>query len=265
MFLRLWTSLPRPVRLLFWRALCCLGRRIYGRTELRCQRLPFGLWAKFPSDGPGELAVMQFVAANTSVPIPKVIDFIPRTAGLGEDYLIMSHIRGHHPPLLEYSDAQRRSLARQLRACIDQLRQLPAPGSQICAFGGGKCNSMLRLGWDPCGPFLNLDAFNAYIRSLVPPHIREHPTVVASQARRHRIVFTHNDLVARNVLVDSTGHLVGILDWERAGWFPEYWEYTTALQEDIFRAWIDLVYNIFEEYDLERQAESILSTNVTHI
>lgn len=265
MLSRLWAYLPLTSRLLFWRTLCWFGRRIYGRMELRGQRLPFGLWAKFPSDGPREIAIMQYVAANTTIPMPKVIDFIPKIKNSGEDYLIMSYIRGNHPPLLDYTDAQRRLLARQLRACIDQLRQLPTPGSQISAFGGGKFNSMLRLGWDPCGPFTDLDAFNSYTRSLVPAHVREHPTVITSQARRHRIVFTHNDLVARNILVDSAGNLVGILDWERAGWLPEYWEYTTALQEDIFRAWIELVHTLFDEYDLERQAESILSTHVTHI
>jgi thiamine kinase-like enzyme len=89
--------------------------------------------------------------------------------------------------------------------------------------------------------------------------------VVACQARRHRIVFTHSDLVSRNILVDSNGQLQAILDWERAGWFPEYWEYTTSLQQDIFRAWIKLVHEMFSEYELEREAEAILSSNVTHI
>lgn len=41
--------------------------------------------------------------------------------------------------------------------------------------------------------------------------------------------FTHGDLSSLNILVrDDT--IVGIMDWETAGWFPSCWEYTTACQ-----------------------------------
>jgi aminoglycoside phosphotransferase (APT) family kinase protein len=33
---------------------------------------------------------------------------------------------------------------------------------------------------------------------------------------------THNILI-------RDGHVVGILDWEMAGWYPEYWEWCKAL------------------------------------
>ena len=50
-----------------------------------------------------------------------------------------------------------------------------------------------------------------------------------------------------------------------AGWFPEYWEYTAALGLSMSQPWIEMLKGVFEEYELERQAESILSMNVTHI
>jgi thiamine kinase-like enzyme len=85
-------------------------------------------------------------------------------------------------------------------------------------------------------------------------------------AKRHRIVFSHNDLSPRNVLVDSWGRLVGILDWEMAGWFLEYWEYTAALGSSVSQPWIEMLKGVFGEYEPERvQAESVLSTNVTHV
>jgi len=31
-------------------------------------------------------------------------------------------------------------------------------------------------------------------------------------------------------MVDK-GHIVGILDWQEAGWYPEYWEYINMMQE----------------------------------
>lgn len=36
-------------------------------------------------------------------------------------------------------------------------------------------------------------------------------------------MFSHNDLAPRNTIVDD-GRIEGLLDWEVAGWFPEYGE-----------------------------------------
>lgn len=41
------------------------------------------------------------------------------------------------------------------------------------------------------------------------------------------LVFTHGNLSSLNILV-SGDEVVGIIDWETAGWYPSYWEYTTA-------------------------------------
>ena len=264
--IRLWCRLPQRVRLVFWRIMCWIGRRLYGTKDLRAQRLPFGLWCKFPSEGAREAATMRYVSSRTSIPIPTVVDFVPgnELTGSGEDYLILTTISGAHPRLSEYTQSQRDSLGKQIRTCVDQLRAIPAPGPEVCTFGGGSYNN-LRLGWDPAGPFADLDAFNAHLLSLVPPRVREDPMVTAVLAKRHRIVFSHNDLLPRNILVDSRGQLVGILDWEMAGWFPEYWEYTAALGLSLSQPWIEMLKGVFGEYELERQAEAILSANVTHI
>lgn len=32
----------------------------------------------------------------------------------------------------------------------------------------------------------------------------------------------------QNILVEN-GHISGIIDWEQAGWYPEYWEYVKAM------------------------------------
>lgn len=50
------------------------------------------------------------------------------------------------------------------------------------------------------------------------------------QQRSHRITFTHGDLKAHKILVDDDRHLSGFLDWGYSGWYPEYWEFTTAMR-----------------------------------
>lgn len=37
------------------------------------------------------------------------------------------------------------------------------------------------------------------------------------------IVFTHGDLSSLNILA-RVDDIVGIIDWETAGWYPSYWE-----------------------------------------
>ncbi|KAK6856449.1 hypothetical protein PG995_006636 [Apiospora arundinis] len=41
------------------------------------------------------------------------------------------------------------------------------------------------------------------------------------------LVFTHGDLNPSNIFVRGD-EVVGIIDWETAGWYPDYWEYTSA-------------------------------------
>jgi hypothetical protein len=43
-------------------------------------------------------------------------------------------------------------------------------------------------------------------------------------------VFTYGDLTPRNIMVDGNGQITAILDWERAGWYPEYWEFENIMK-----------------------------------
>ncbi|KAF5121146.1 hypothetical protein E5D57_013482 [Metarhizium anisopliae] len=51
----------------------------------------------------------------------------------------------------------------------------------------------------------------------------------------HDLVPTHADLHPRNIMVDwdteegDNLHITAIIDWELAGWYPEYWEFVKAL------------------------------------
>ncbi len=47
-------------------------------------------------------------------------------------------------------------------------------------------------------------------------------------AHKHEIKFTHNQMRPKNILFKD-GHISAIINWAHSGWFPEYWEYTTAM------------------------------------
>lgn len=41
-------------------------------------------------------------------------------------------------------------------------------------------------------------------------------------------VFTHMDIAPRNTMVDEGDKVTGLLDWEYAGLYPDYWVYATC-------------------------------------
>lgn len=43
-------------------------------------------------------------------------------------------------------------------------------------------------------------------------------------SRKHRIVFCHGDLSPDNIIINEYLKVVGLIDWEDAGYYPEYWE-----------------------------------------
>lgn len=45
--------------------------------------------------------------------------------------------------------------------------------------------------------------------------------------RSEKIVLTHNNLTPSNIIVRD-GMVVGILDWEMCGFYPDYWEFVKA-------------------------------------
>lgn len=72
----------------------------------------------------------------------------------------------------------------------------------------------------------NEKEFNRYLVSTIsdaPSSVRRDYARKLNQ-RRHRIVFCHGDLSPDNIIVDSYMRVVGLLDWEDAGYYPECWE-----------------------------------------
>lgn len=81
-----------------------------------------------------------------------------------------------------------------------------------------------------------------------------------SHAIPHAIVFTHGDLNPRNILAEN-GKITGIVDWENAGFFPEYWEHTKMhyTVRSLIRWLAGVVDQVFEGYRDELRVENMLS------
>ena len=73
--------------------------------------------------------------------------------------------------------------------------------------------------------------------------------------KHHRVVFSHGDLHINNILVHN-GRLSGLIDWECAGWYPEYWDYTIAIYHiRKLPFWVEPMNRIFPQYEDELEVE----------
>jgi aminoglycoside phosphotransferase len=180
-----------------------------------------------------EAATMEFVRKHTSIPVPKVYCAFRRR---GKTYIVMENISGM-PAAASWerlTEKSKNRLLGQLREMIDEMRRIPAPNSRISNVDGGSLfDCRLRSSLDRFGPFENTQTFHGFLRNWIEKGPPEHLDVdeMISLHRREwgRPVFTHGDLSSLNILVRGDD-IVGFVDWETAGWYPPYWEYTSACQ-----------------------------------
>ena len=191
----------------------------------------------------GEFNALKLVRSQSSIPVPHPIDLLlSRT----ESFLVTSRIEGEPAGLAidECSDEEMHQMAQDLRSWIAELHAIKMDrGSKyaITNATGGPCLDY-RIGADPVGPFRSEKEFNESLQLGILPGLM-HRT-------GYKIVFTHADLNMRNILVKD-GRISGIVDWENAGWFPEYWEYTTAMNSNYIKGWREEINKFLTPYPRE--------------
>ncbi|KAF4947165.1 hypothetical protein FGADI_10621 [Fusarium gaditjirri] len=214
-----------------------------------------------------EAATMQFVAANTSIPVPKVhCSFVHKNRA----YIVMQRIRGASlaDAWKTLSDDDLSKIFAQLRRMFQELRTLVPPegvGVQSC-LGGSLRDSRIPRSRPRFGPFRTIQDFHRWLREDLEPdnhldrvedqdwkEIKE--MVIKQDGPWPQPVFTHGDLNPFNILVRGY-QVVGIIDWEFAGWYPYYWEYTSAWYGNRIRqAWQELLTKFLDTYPTELEME----------
>ncbi|RSM00610.1 hypothetical protein CEP52_009052 [Fusarium oligoseptatum] len=147
----------------------------------------------------------------------------PRQPAPDWDRITMEYVEGETlqqawPGL---TDDQRSGVLAQLREYISQMRALG--GIYLGRLDGQGVlvpSIMTRSG----GPFATVSEFHDWL--VKPPKRLKAQSMYWHQittqlAVESPIVFTHGDIAARNILV-CDGLIVALLDWEYAGWYPEY-------------------------------------------
>jgi aminoglycoside phosphotransferase len=182
-----------------------------------------------------EASTMQFITQHTSIPVPKVLCAFTRN---GMTYIVMERIKGDMigKGWVKRSEESKTKLLAQLAGMVREMRTLQPPQDNkfgVASVDGGSLydcripGPSLRF-----GPFDTIQDFHRHLRmgieldSRLSPEIQE---FIKQQSKSWPLVFTHGDLSSLNILARGDD-IVGIIDWETAGWYPSYWEYTTAYQ-----------------------------------
>ncbi|TGO53508.1 hypothetical protein BCON_0122g00250 [Botryotinia convoluta] len=191
-------------------------------------RVPFGLYIKQTTrSGLNEPNALKLIEQYTSIPAPRFVDVAEHG---DENYLVMTRVRGQQLRRIYHlmSYTERNCLADDLAGYVAQLRKIPNPTAYMISdtLGGPVFDHRIPnngIG----GPFNTEADFNNFLVG----HIDSTPDRALGEEnvpRNHRSVFTHSDLHWSNILVDQ-GKLSGTIDWECAGFLPEYWEFTKAM------------------------------------
>jgi aminoglycoside phosphotransferase (APT) family kinase protein len=186
-----------------------------------------------------EAKAMLLVREKTTIPVPEVFSAYTDSA-TGHGYIIMEYVKGDvlRDVWDSYTAEQKADVVGQLRGYCEQLRAIK--GTFIGSVDRTACEDQLftdELG--AYGPYENEREFNAgLIKAL--KNSRETPwtekvcEMINAVLKGHRIVLTHGDFAPRNILVNGS-KVVAILDWELAGFYPEYWEYAKAVWREAWQ------------------------------
>lgn len=185
------------------------------------------------SDAPrlSEAEAMRFVRTKTSLPVPKVYDaYVDEVTGRG--VILMEYIEGD--ALSDVWDSlelgPQQKIVVQLRAYMAELHSIK--GNFIGSVDKSPCEDPIFCA-EPgnFGPYNSEAAFNeGLIKAMNVAKPGSYADQLAKFVRalpRHDIVLSHADFSPRNILVRGD-RVVAILDWEMAGFYPEYWDYVKA-------------------------------------
>lgn len=215
-----------------------------------------------------EATTMRFVAEHTSLPVPRVYcSFVHKNRA----YIVMERIKGKTiaEAWPELSTESRRRVLKQLKDMVDELRSVkPTSPARVESCANGSLRGSRIAHCIPrMGPFETIQEFHLWLRKgLLQPdpkqEVDDEWLEIASMIERQDgawppTVLTHGDLNPFNILVQGD-KVVGLIDWECSGWYPYYWEYTSAWYGNLTReAWQDELAQFLVPYPEDLEMERI--------
>ncbi|KAK0186165.1 kinase-like domain-containing protein [Armillaria mellea] len=200
--------------------------------------LPFNLVLKFSPHAREAEGIAMSLARSMGIPAPHFISYgehSPNTRSR-EGSILMTRIPGKtlKSVITSLSPDELHTIMQEVAEILDRMRSYSNPwGTRVCGvdgkdvYGGHVPGRHIRA----CD-----DEHSFYATLLQAARVQDEEGLAMLETAKkmptlfpHDIVFTHGDLWDHNIMVDQD-HITGIVDWEWAGWLPEYWEYTSILR-----------------------------------
>lgn len=214
---------------------------------------------------------MDYVRAHTSVPVPEVLEVHYGNDANDDSWIIMQKLPGVQLDAAwpDMDDEVKKEATRQLKSHLNQLHQLrpPTDGWIGAVSRGPAFDHRLSNNKSTCGPFASVAEFHDFLAAPVrlcprPEWFEKFRSQLDDIYGAH---FAHADLSWENILVDpATGNVIGVLDWEMAGVWPEWWEFRKALYGLRYKSWwMELVGEIMTDYSKEADVDVDLGDVLT--
>lgn len=204
-----------------------------GNTHI--SRFAPGVLVKHCSDYDAEVRALQFVHGRLSVRTPRVLQHAPFTNVVvdawhwkeGVWYFFMEECPGVplNTVIEGMSSTELGHIADQLLVILDEMHSYTS--TTLGAVTGGPYNNRnMPYPWNPPHAFPSIKEYLNYYRDIFlefcgPEYVNE---LFSAFPTEGQVYLTHGDLLPHNILVDGST-ITAILDWETAGYYPEFWEY----------------------------------------
>ncbi len=178
----------------------------------------------------------MMVARAAGLPVPLVISYEdhPDTPHAPVS-ILTTRLPGEDKHL---SDKERQTVSDEMHTILGTMRSWSHPWEKerLCSMVGTSIRSV-RVPNHTIEPCESESEFNEQLISTASKSnfpLRDVFEQKPASVKRlhsvpHSIVFTHGDLKHHNIMVHN-GYVSRFIDWGSTGWYPDYWEYTTALR-----------------------------------
>ncbi|KAL4078993.1 kinase-like domain-containing protein [Scleroderma citrinum] len=144
------------------------------------------------------------------------------------------------------STSELNHIADQLLAILKEMRSYTS--MTLGSITGGPYNNrFMPYPWHPPHAFSSIQEYLDYYRTIFldfcgQEFVDELFSCLPTEAK---VCLTHGDLLPQNILIEGST-ITGIIDWETAGYYPEFWEYCRMYDPGLMTpAWAHVLARIF--------------------